>query len=1418
MIDGRLFTRDFLMEGIRETAQWRAVDDAALLAWTQRAKAMMDALAARKNANEAQTEADLVYPLLETLNWLDRDPQPSLSEKRRLDVPDALLYPDAGAKALAAPLDPAKRFLHGLCIVEAKRWGRMLDRETKGQKDEEGTPSSQMLRYLRRADDRTQGKLRWGILTNGRLWRLYFHAGTGTSENFLEVDLGMALQVAGCEPDMVDRASVPEGFKDEAWRAHVLRLFVVLFGRAAFLPDAAGESFHQLALREGKRWEEKVKKSLSEKVFGEVFPTLADALAKADPQRQELLAPDYLDEVRQGALILLYRLLFVLYAEDRNLLPDESGPYAEFCLTRVRFDVAKRREEGKTYPKGVVTIWPRLMTIFLAISDGNDDLGIPPYNGGLFDKAAAPILTRVQLPDATVAAIILALSHEPDAGDGRGLRYINYRDLSVQQLGSVYERLLEYKLAADGADIKVALSAFGRKSSGSYYTPDELVQLIIARTLGPLVEEAEAAFNRKANQAKARPDELATVDPAEAILRLKVCDPAMGSGHFLVTLVDWMTDRVLEAMAASELAVPGYASPVTARIEAIRERILNEADEHGWPIVRAQLDNKAIVRRMVLKRCVYGVDLNPMAVELAKVALWLHSFTVGAPLSFLDHHLVCGNALFGERVRPVMDWAFGGQDTGDRSKPTEFAGNLLINDMVRKARSAARGMEFIEGLTDADIAEAKSSKSLFDEVQAVTKDLRAFMDLVHGVRWAGGDKLRTRAIARLQRGDFGDPIKLLKREAEPPAVSRAQQALLDGAEKKLKFSLSEKKALGDAQERAALPAILADVRTALSRERFLHWEVAFPGVWTDWESAEPKGGFDAVIGNPPWDRMKFQEVEWFAERRREVAMATRASDRRRMVDALLATDDPIVADYEAARARAEGSALVARECGSYPLLSGGDVNLYSLFVERALALVKPTGIVGLLTPSGIASDKSASTFFKSVATTGRLESLIDFENRRGELEPFFPDVDSRFKFCALVVAGSKRLFKETLCAFFLQGVDALTDPERAFTLAPADFAKVNPNTGTAPIFRTRRDAAITTGIYDRLPVLVDRRRKEPVTVFAVRYSTMFHMTNDSHMFLTKAELEKTAYSVVGGRWWRGAEEFVPLYEGKMVQAFDHRAANIIVKAKNLNRPAQPEAATEAQRADPAWLPNPQYMVAAAAVDWPQGVSAALGFKDITASTNVRTMIAGLVPLCGAGNTLPLILPDLPEKKSARAKALAEYQEALPLLAANLNALPFDYVARQKVQSTHLNWYIVEQLPVVPPSAYARSFGTRTARDIVREEVLALTYTAHDMAPFARDMGHIDPASGEVKPPFTWDARDRLYRRAKLDALYFMLYFPSSTPAEMEALRETAAYIYSTFPIVEREEMAAHGRYLSRDLCLMYLNALAAGDPEAEIVL
>ena len=317
-------------------------------------------------------------------------------------------------------------------------------------------------------------------------------------------------------------------------------------------------------------------------------------------------------------------------------------------------------------------------------------------------------------------------------------------------------------------------------------------------------------------------------------------------------------------------------------------------------------------------------------------------------------------------------------------------------------------------------------------------------------------------------------------------------------------------------------------------------------------AAQPKGGFDAVIGNPPWDRIKLQEVEWFATRSRELALASTAAARKAGIEQLRARDPSLANEFDAAKERAEGLARVVRASGDYPLLSGGDINLYSLFVERAMGLIKPDGFVGLLTPSGIYADKTAADFFKSVSTSGHLAGLFDFENKK----VFFKDVHASFKFCALIFGGEERQFRETECAFFLHDVESIKDPDRCFALAPTDFARVNPNTGTSPVFRTRRDAEITRRIYERHPVLVDRSQGEERRAWPVRYHTMFHMTNDSHLFRTSERLKNEGfYPVEGNRWKKGEELYFPLYEGKMVQAYDHRAASVIVNPENLNRPA-----------------------------------------------------------------------------------------------------------------------------------------------------------------------------------------------------------------------------------------------------------------------
>ena len=1336
---GQLFADGFLCGAIAGSEDWQAFDDAALETLRADLRALFDSFPADRAPNESQTETDLIRPVLERLGWTASLWQQRLSAHGRTHVPDGLLFADEAAKDRANRLPEQDRYRHGLVIVESKRWDRPLDRRSDGD-GTEAAPATQMLSYLGRADVMTEGGLRWGILTDGAVWRLYWWGARSVAEQFFEVDLAAVLDLPGRNEGLFAL--------DEEARRHWLRVFALVFRLEAFLPgDADARSFHLRAIEEGRLYEAEVARDLSGLVFDEAFPKLAGALADAAPD-----AP--LDEVREAALVLLYRLMFVLYAEDRGLLPVRDAGYDDYALReRVRGDIGRRKDAGDAFSTVAANYWSALDDLCRIIDGGDASIGLPAYNGGLFDAGRAPLLGRVRLADAVMADIVDALSFRRGP-DGR--RYINYRELGVQQLGSIYERLVERELVREDGEIRVRPNPFVRKDWGSYYTPDDLVGLVIEEAVGPLAAARRTAFREAADKG-ASVAELTKLDPAEKILELTVCDPAMGSGHFLVNLVDWLADRTIEAMAEAEALSEGYASPLAGRIEDIRRTILANAGAEGWTVDVARLDDRHIVRRMVLKRCIYGVDKNPMAVELAKVSLWLHTFTVGAPLSFLDHHLRCGDSLFGAWTRTGMDRA------------AEYDAPLLLHGPIQAAIDATEGMRAVEALTDAEIAEVRQSAETFAQVEERTAPLDAFLSLIHAFDWlhirSKEDKAALRAFFD---GQFGDPVPVARDEAEPE---------------------------GNGKQVGRFAELLIQARALVREERFFNWQAAFPGVWTQLGGAGRRGGFDAVIGNPPWDRMKLQQVEWFAARRTEIAHAPRAADRKRMIAALERAGDPLATDYGRASEHAAAAIRTARKSGDYPLLSSGDINLYSLFVERAMALAKPEGKVGLVVPSGIASDKTAARFFKGVATEGRLQALYDFENKK----VFFPEVHASFKFC-IFVASPSPLPGDAQCAFYLHGVSELADPDRRFPLGAADFARVNPNTGTAPIFRSRRDAELTTAIYDRLPVLVDRSSGEERKAWPVKYERMFDMTNDSGLFRTRVELEEQegAWPVGGNRFDSGSGEWVPLYVGRMIHQFDHRTASVEVNEQNLHNPALSGDIGAEQKADPSFLPTPQYWVPAKTVSFPIGLGWTLAFRDIARATDARTMIAAALPLAGLGNKVPAIV----------AEDANSYRLGAALLLGNFGATIFDFVARQKVHSTSVNWFILEQLPVVPPERYEEvRFGPRTAAEIVREAVLELTYTAHDMAPFARDMGHVDEA-GEVLPPFRWDEDRRLRLRAKLDALYFHLYGVTG--------RDDIRYVYSTFPIVEREEEKAWGRYRSRDLCLAWTSALAAGNLDAEI--
>ena len=1346
-VGGALFARHFLEESIEEMPEWKALDEAELDRLAAELRKVFAAFPVADRPHEAQTEDDLIWPVLERLGWTEHIRQQPLTPRM---TPDGLLFADAAAKAQANKAhDPGARYGPRPCAGGTQALAGAAGPPRRRRRH--ARDPTARLSGPRRRRHRRQAAL--GHPDQRQAVAAYWSGAQSMSEQFFEIDLAAALGVTGLD-DGLFGAAAADGEREKAER-RLLRLFFLVFRRDSFLPGPEGwDTFHRRALDEGRRYEAKLAGDLSGLVFDEVFPRLARAVAREAPEDTPL------PEIRDAALILLYRLIFVLYAEDRGLLPLADRRYRPFALRGLRDEIGRLKNEGAEFSGLATGYWGIIDDLCRVIDRGDASVGLPPYNGGLFDAGRTPLLAAVRLRNDDIAEIIDSLCFLRGPGDRY---YINFRDLSVQQLGSIYERLLEYELAREAEGVAVRPGMFARKLSGSYYTPDDLVGLIVRETVGPLADARRQAFSEAA-EAGARPAELRRLDPAERLLELKICDPAMGSGHFLVNLVDWLADRVLVEMAEAAALAEGYVSPLAARIEEVRRTVLANAKANKWQVDRARLDDRHIVKRMVLKRCIYGVDKNPMAVELAKLSLWLHSFTVGAPLSFLDHHLRCGDSLFGLSVRAGMD----------RAK-AHGAGPLL-NAPAQAVLAAANAVQAVEALADAELAEVEQSAEEWADAEAKTRPLDRFLSLIHAFDWLDiRGKDDKAALHAFFDGQFGDPLE----------IAQGLEVPGNGTEEAGRFA-----------------ALLERARALATEERFLNWQVSFPGVWEHLANDRPEGGFDAVIGNPPWERMKLQQVEWFAGRRSEIAFAPHKADRERMIGELRKSGDPLAAEYNAARERAEAAARMARNCGDYPLLSSGDMNLYSLFVERAMALAKPDGAVGLLVPSGIASDKIAAPFFRSVAAEGRLKAFYDFENRRTrhKAQPFFPDVDSRFKFCVFSASPSPH-FSNVKCAFFLQDVSELNDPERRFLLGPTDFTLVNPNTGTAPIFRSRRDAELTTPIYAGLPVLVNRSSGKETKAWPVKYATMFHMANDSELFRTRTELgeKEGAWPVGCNRFDSASGTWLPLYEGKMVQAFDHRAADITVNPGNLFRTGQPGNIGTTEKAGPDRLPEPRYWVLDDPDRWEWPDPWVVSFKDITASTNMRTMIAAILPRAGAGHTLPLL--PIAEGVSNRA-SMASF------VSANLNAMVFDYVARQKVPTTHFTLYVLEQLPVVPPERYeAVCFGPKTAGEVVREAVLELTYTAHDMAPFARDMGHVDEA-GQVLPPFRWDPDRRLMLRAKLDALYFRLYGVTG--------RDDISYIYSTFPIVERQERKAWASYRSRDLCLAWMNALDAGEPDAEI--
>jgi hypothetical protein len=812
-------------------------------------------------------------------------------------------------------------------------------------------------------------------------------------------------------------------------------------------------------------------------------------------------------------------------------------------------------------------------------------------------------------------------------------------------------------------------------------------------------------------------------DAAKALLKLSVIDPACGSGHFLLAAARRIATRL-------------------ARIRA-----------DGTP----SLADFRHALRDVARCCIHGSDLNPMAVELTKVALWIETVDPGLPLGFFDAQIRCGNALLGVFDLKVLQQGI--PDAAYKPLTGDDKGTAKYYLQANRSASVGQGgFDFGEGK-----AEMPAIKPLAldfsgfrdlpeDTVEQISAKAKRFRELRKGQTF-----IRAKAAADLYVAAF-----LLPKVGGAPAGASARMV---PTTEELWMALNQGK----------IRNAMLEAPNAAQRTRALHWPLEFPDVMQ-------QGGFDVVLGNPPWERIKLQEQEFFAARSPEIANAANKAVRERLVkaleNALPGTVDRTLFDaFTVAKREAEATSEFARlsgkDGGRFDLTGRGDVNTYALFAELFANLAKQRA--GVIVPTGVATDGTTAPFFAYLVDGQRLARLVDFENRAG----IFPAIDSRTKFTLLTLGRDEPIAQ---FAFFLTDPSHLAEPERNFTLSPAEIAAINPNTKTAPVFRSRSDAELTAKIYSLAPALVREDGQSKTDPWSFDYATkLFDMADDSPIFKTAEQLRNDGLSFSGSHWSSSSpkvEKYIPLYEAKMVHHFDHRWSGYTLEdATSVDYTSEYKAEPNNEVVSRYWVDELEVKRRISAKGWTR--SWLMGWRDITNATNERTVIASIVPWTGVGHTLRLM--HVGNSASFAAAFLA-----------NSSAIALDFVARQKVGGTHLTVEMWKQLPILPPKFYVES-----RLGFITPKVLELTYTSHSLAPFARDLGH-------DSPPFAWDEDRRAHLRADLDAFYARAY--GLTRDELRYILDPADvkgpdYPSETFRVLKEKEIRQYGEYRTRRLVL-----------------
>lgn len=1170
--------------------------------------------------------------------------------------------------------------------------GLSLDRKAAGQR---GAATSNPHGLVQEFLNRSPGHL-WAIVGNGLRLRVLRDNQALSRQSFLEFDLAAM-------------------FDGEVYSDFVLLWLVAHATRFApregDRPDSCWlEAWTQEAGKQGTRALGDLRGGVERalQVLGEGFTghpknaVLRDALRKG-----EISLSDF-----HGQLLrVVYRLIFLFVAEDRVLEgrplihPRDESEAAKLARQRFadHYGTARLRHlAGSISGSRHTDLWRQFQLLVGALSgeaafeDAREALALPALGSFLWRPDSTTALNSV---DLTNHDLLEALRHLAYTRQGRALRPVDFRSLGAEELGGVYESLLALtpQISADGARFSFAEFAGNeRKTSGSYYTADSLVQCLLDSALDPVVDEAL----RGKSGAEAE----------KAILSLKICDPAVGSGHFLV----------------------GAAHRLARHLARSRAQALGESEPAPFMYQHALRD--------VIGRCLYGVDINPMAAELCRVSLWLEALDPGRPLSFLDHHIRVGNSLLGATPQLVAaglpDEAFSFVEGDDRRACV----------VLRKRNKAERkGFGPLFETHDAE-AQAKLQQSAAalaalpddrpEQVRAKESALKSYE--------SSAEYRSKHTLADAWCAAFFVAKRFLEPGRDSSALALTQAHLLALA------------------EGSQLPASLADEVSRIVRQfHFFHWHLNFPEVLAD-------GGFDCVLGNPPWDEIQFEETSWFASRAQEIADAQNASEREAQISALAEQNPPLFEAYKAAVRTVDATKHFVTASGVYPEGASGKLNTSTLFVAHAMRFTRlDRGRLGLVVPTGIATDQGTTDVFEAVASTGRLLSLFDFINE----QRLFPAVRPHQHFCLFTCGPPRRERGAAVAEFaaFLKLPADLQDEGHRYALTWDEIVALSPEAKALSLFPTREYAEVARLLFSRTPTMGSARGVEDWQP-SFQQGT-FNMATASAQFRTEAELRAEGYRVSGLEASKpGAPDFVPLFDAKMARQWEWRAAGLGFSG-NQFRKVSKEASSWAQLNDPDFVPAFAYWVPKDAAETRLGEWVhpwVLGFKDVTGVTSTRLSAFAFVPRMGIGHVYPLL-------------RVQGGPEGHAFMAAWLNSLLVEWVLRQRMHGLHLTWHLLSQVPVPTRMDVFDSCpwdGATSMASWVAPRVAELVCTSRHLAPLAE-------ALTGAPGVYRYDEERRFTLRAELDAAMFAL----------AGLRSgDASFVMESLDKIKSRDLQSYGSY------------------------